>query len=138
MPKLWRVPIPMVRITAPQLTAIQKLRSWGFGADSNAGDDIGTSQRLQASPTRLVTCIMIVTGLYVVDAQEELRQVAMPDRPQPRACRRMVEHSHHARRAAWADEVRRLSEKPGHRAQHAGQAADSAGQVRAPRASSLQ
>ena len=30
MPKLWRAPIPIVRIKAPQMTAIQKLRSCGL------------------------------------------------------------------------------------------------------------
>jgi hypothetical protein len=29
MPKLCRAPMPMVRITSPQITAIQKLRCWG-------------------------------------------------------------------------------------------------------------
>src|SRR5262249_52130254 len=33
----------------------------------------------------LVTCIMIVTCLYSVNAAQELRQHAVPDRPQPRA-----------------------------------------------------
>src|SRR6266700_2232861 len=37
MPKLWRAPIPMVRITAPQITAIQKLRCCGLAAASDAG-----------------------------------------------------------------------------------------------------
>src|SRR5215831_7864420 len=40
MPKLWRAPLPMVRITAPQMTAIQKLRCRGSGTDRNAGTAI--------------------------------------------------------------------------------------------------
>src|SRR5262249_60941032 len=34
MPKLWRAPMPMVRITAPLITAIQKLR--GVADDGEA------------------------------------------------------------------------------------------------------
>jgi hypothetical protein len=41
MPKLWRAPIPMVRITAPQMTGIQKLR----GATSRDGDADGAEGR---------------------------------------------------------------------------------------------
>ena len=42
MPKLWRAPMPMVRITAPQITAIQKLRC-GAAAGGDEGADIETS-----------------------------------------------------------------------------------------------
>src|SRR6266436_3533377 len=41
IPKLWRAPIPMVRITAPQITAIQKLRCRGSAAASDEGTDMG-------------------------------------------------------------------------------------------------
>src|SRR6267142_6264278 len=37
MPKLWRAPIPMVRITAPQITGIQKLCCCGLPAASDGG-----------------------------------------------------------------------------------------------------
>src|SRR5215211_1513280 len=42
MPKLWRAPIPMVRITAPQITAIQKLRCCGLAAASEEERDMGS------------------------------------------------------------------------------------------------
>jgi hypothetical protein len=44
MPKLWRAPIPMVRITAPQITGTQKLRC--SEADGEGDRDIG-GPRLQ-------------------------------------------------------------------------------------------
>jgi hypothetical protein len=37
MPKLWRAPMPMVRIAAPQITATQKLRCGGASLDSDDG-----------------------------------------------------------------------------------------------------
>jgi len=47
MPELWRAPTPMVRMTAPQITAIQKLRSGGALAARDAGrgldDETGRS-----------------------------------------------------------------------------------------------
>src|SRR5713226_1710643 len=119
MPKLWRAPIPMVRITAPQITAIQKLRCCGFTAALDKGRDMP-----RASSLELVTCIMVGTRVCSVNAAKKLRQHAMPDRPQPRARWRMVEHSHSARRAARAHAVRRVSEKPRHRAKHADPAAE--------------
>src|SRR5258708_39031518 len=68
MPKLCRAPMPMVRITAPQITAIQKLRCCGWGADwAGAIDMEGPLMDRQ-----LVTCIMIVTALYPVNAAKEL------------------------------------------------------------------
>src|SRR6202040_647581 len=133
MPKLWRAPIPTVRITAPQITAIQKLRSCGFSAALDKGRDM---PRLFA--LNLVACIMVGTRVCFVNEEKELRQHAIPDRPQPRARRRMVEHSHSARRAAWAHAFRRVSGKPRHCAQHADAAAECTGRVRAPRAPPLQ
>src|ERR1700736_5291300 len=47
MPKLWRAPIPMVRITAPQITAIQKLCCRGLAAASDDGTDMGPPREKQ-------------------------------------------------------------------------------------------
>src|SRR6266508_4287820 len=44
----------------------------------------------------LVTCIMIVTGLYCVNAAQKLRPDGLPDCPQSRARGRVVEHSYSA------------------------------------------
>src|ERR1700730_7959088 len=54
MPKLWRAPIPMVRITAPQITAIQKLRCRGLAASSDEGTDMGrpNTLRILTAPAR--------------------------------------------------------------------------------------
>ena len=81
---------------------------------------------------------MIVTVLYCVNATQEPRQHAVPDRPQPGAGRRMVEHPHPARRPARPDALRRISEKPRHRAQHADAAAQCPGRRRAAGAPPLQ
>src|SRR6266851_855777 len=102
MPKLWRAPMPMVRITAPQITAIQKLRCCGLGADWAEGTDMehpGLSRSL-------VTFIMIVTPLCCVNAAQELWQDVVSDRPQPGARRGVVEDAHHARRPARDDPLR--------------------------------
>ena len=63
--------------------------------------------------------MMIVTGLCPVNATKKLRQDAMPDRPQPRARGRVVEHPDPARRAARTDALRPVPGKPRHRAQYA-------------------
>src|SRR5262245_49746900 len=46
MPKLWRAPTPMVRMTAPQITAIQKLRCSGVlpacGVRRDVGEEAGS------------------------------------------------------------------------------------------------
>src|SRR4029077_3356637 len=52
MPKLWRAPIPMVRITAPQITAIQKLRCRGLAAASDEGTGMGRPNSLRILPAR--------------------------------------------------------------------------------------
>src|SRR3984893_19534324 len=100
MPKLWRAPIPMVRITAPQITPIRKLRCCGFAAALDRGKDMP-----RASSLELVACIMVGTRVCSVNATNELRQHAMPDRAQPRARRRMVGHYHFARSAGRAHTV---------------------------------
>ena len=44
MPKLWRAPTPMVRMTAPQITAVQKLRSVGALSAWAAGRGVETGR----------------------------------------------------------------------------------------------
>ena len=82
--------------------------------------------------------MMIVTGLCSVNATQELRQHALPDRPQPGARGRVVEHPHPARRPARDDALRRVPEKSRHRAQHADAAAQRAGRGGPARAPPLQ
>src|SRR6266566_1274217 len=81
---------------------------------------------------------MIVTGLYCVNAAQELREHAVPDRPQPRARGRMVEHAHPARRPARDDSVRSVPEKSRHRPEHAHAAAQCAGRRRTSQPPPLQ
>ena len=50
MPKLWRAPMPMVRITAPEITPIQKLR------DAAGGDEADTA----------IECLTLVTRRMLV------------------------------------------------------------------------
>jgi hypothetical protein len=50
MPKLWRAPMPMVRITAPEITPIQKLR------DAAGGDETDTA----------IECLTLVTRRMLV------------------------------------------------------------------------
>src|SRR5262249_8675256 len=77
-------------------------------------------------------------SLYYVNAAQELRQHALPDRPQPRARGRMVEHAHFARRPARDDALRSVPEKPRHRPEHARATAQCAGRRRAPQPPPLQ
>src|SRR5262249_57625567 len=72
---------------------------------------------------RLVTCMMIVTGLCFVNAAQEPREDVLPHCPQPGTRGRVVEHAHHARCPAWHETIRRVPEKSRHRAQHAHAAA---------------
>ena len=73
---------------------------------------------------------MIVTALHRANAAQELRQDALPDRPQPRTRGRVVEHADHARRPPWAEALRRVPQEPRHRAQHADAAAQCPGRSR--------
>src|SRR5712671_2619656 len=58
MPKLWRAPIPIVRITAPQITATQKLRCCGLAAASDESMDMGRPNSLRVLPQRrTIECI---------------------------------------------------------------------------------
>src|SRR5262249_43272279 len=75
--------------------------------------------RMRMGPPQYVTCIMIVTPLYCVNAAQELRQHAMSDRPQPGTRGRMVEHAHSARRPARVYALRSVPEEPRYRAEHA-------------------
>src|SRR5437868_8492234 len=52
MPKLWRAPMPMVRITAPLITATQKLRG-----DAEEGEADATIEG-----PRLLTCLDASAG----------------------------------------------------------------------------
>ena len=56
MPKLWRAPTPMVRMTAPQITAIQKLRSVGAlpACAAGRGVDGGTGRGFEDEKDILV------------------------------------------------------------------------------------
>src|SRR5262245_11381115 len=81
---------------------------------------------------------MIVTLLYCVNAAQELRDHAVPDRPQPRTRGRMVEHAHFARRPARNDALRSVPEKSWHRPEHAHATAQCAGRGRAPQPPPLQ
>src|SRR6516225_4718003 len=85
-----------------------------------------------------VTCIMIVTKLYRVNAAQELREHALSDRAQPRTRGRMVEHAHPARRPARDDPLRSVPEESRHRPQHAHAAAQRAGRGRTPHPPPLQ
>src|SRR5215470_7773442 len=85
-----------------------------------------------------VTCMMIVTGLYSVNAAQELREHAVSDRPQPRTRGRMVEHAHPARRPARDDALRSVPEKSRHRPEHAHAPAQCAGRRRAAQPPPLQ
>src|SRR5258707_178028 len=95
MPKLWRAPMPMVRITAPQITATQKLRCCGAGAALDAATVMETS-----SSSGGVACMMVVTALRCVNAAQEFWQDVVSDRPKPGAGGRVVEHADHARHLA--------------------------------------
>src|SRR5499433_3214512 len=81
---------------------------------------------------------MIVTGLYCVNAAQELRGHAVSDRPQPRARGRMVEHAHPARRPARDDALRSVPEKSRHRSEHAHATAQCAGRRRTSQPPPLQ
>src|SRR2546425_1137894 len=48
MPKLWRAPMPMVRIAAPQITEIQKLRCGGARGAADEGRGVARGWRLRA------------------------------------------------------------------------------------------
>src|SRR5258705_10249144 len=82
---------------------------------------VGRSRCMVAMRTA-VTCIMIVTPLCFVNATKKFQPHALPDRPQPGARGRMVEHADPARCAPWVHALRPVPEKPRHRAQHAGAA----------------
>src|SRR6516165_7918297 len=81
---------------------------------------------------------MIVIGLYCVNAAQELRDHAVPDRPQPRARGRMVEHADPARRPARDDALRPFPEKSRNRPEHAHAAAQRAGRRRTSQPPPLQ
>src|SRR5262249_6612075 len=98
--------------------------SWGWGIHTSLGS--------------IVTCIMIVTKLYHVNATQELRDHALSDRAQPRTRGRMVEHAHPARRPARDDALRSVPEKSRHRPEHAHATAQCAGRRRAPQPPPLQ
>ena len=97
----------------------------------------------------LATCMMIATAVYMLlascmrlpganHATQELRIHDLPDRPQPGARRRVVEHPDPARRLPRADPLRPVPEEPRHRAEHADAAAQCAGRVRPAGAPALQ
>src|SRR6266851_5218259 len=52
MPKLWRAPIPIVRITAPQITATQKLRWCGLAVASDGSMELPALADLMATARR--------------------------------------------------------------------------------------
>src|SRR5207249_1719991 len=74
-----------------------------------------------------VTCMMIITRLYRVNAAQELWPDDLPDCPQSRACGRVVEHSYSSRCSARTDPVRSVPEESRDRAQHADAPAQCAG-----------
>src|SRR5262245_6830973 len=86
----------------------------------------------------LVTCIMIVTSLSCVNAAQELRTYAVPQRPQPRTGGGVVEHADHARRLARVSPLRRIPKEFRDCAQHAGASARIAGRSWAVGAPPLQ
>src|SRR5262249_34148687 len=63
MPKLWRAPTPMVRMTAPQITATQKLRSGGAlaareegrGLDDDTGRGCKEERDIRANPAMQIS-----------------------------------------------------------------------------------
>src|SRR4051794_9719822 len=82
-------------------------------------------------------CIMHVTARRGYAAQE-LRIHVLPDRPEPGARGRVVEHSDPARCLPRADALRPVPEEPGHRAEHADATPERAGRIRPAGAPPLQ
>src|SRR4051812_32548119 len=94
------------------------------------GEARGLFGVLRQSHDRLVkplTCMMIVMGLRLVNAAQELRKNAMSHCPQPGARGRMVEHADHARPTAWLHALRSVPEEPRYRAKYADPAPRSLG-----------
>src|ERR1700738_5172177 len=63
--------------------------------------------------------------LGVPDAAQKLWQYEVPDRPQPRPCRRVVVDPDPARRLLWPAAVRRVSEEPRRRPEYSYASAES-------------
>ena len=87
--------------------------------------------------TRLYAACMMQVAAGGSYAPHTIRVLAVPNRPQPRAGRGVVEHPHPARRLPGADALRPVPEEPRHRAEHPGAPAECAGRGRVARAPRL-
>src|ERR1700736_5598735 len=68
--------------------------------------------------------------LGVPDAAQKLWQYEVPDRPQPRPCRRVVVDPDPSRCLLWPAAVRRVSEEPRRRPEYPVTSAESTGRIR--------
>src|ERR1700760_3527887 len=87
---------------------------------------------------RIVTCMMIVSRLYLFNATCRFFRNGLSDRPRLGTGRRMVEHPDPARCLPRSDAVRPVPAQPADRAQHADEAIERSCRIRAARAPALQ
>src|SRR6185437_10787035 len=87
---------------------------------------------------RIVTCMMIVTGLYPFNAARRFFRNGLPDRPRLGTGRRMVEHPDPARCLPWPHALRPVPAQPADRAEYADTAVERSCRIRIARAPALQ